>query len=104
MRSNRQGSHANMSATRYLLDGRKFAGIKLLRLIWYPLEPETGLVRGSTSTNQNLNGHHWHLNGHPLEPEMGAFCSLMLLPMVPNVRCIPLLPYLYRLPGGIASD
>jgi len=26
-----------------------------------------------------------HLNGQPLEPEMGAFWSLMLLPMVPNV-------------------
>jgi hypothetical protein len=26
-----------------------------------------------------------HLNGQPLEPEMEAFWSLMLLPMVPNV-------------------
>jgi hypothetical protein len=33
----------------------------------------------------DLNGHPWDLYGQPLEPEMGAFWSLMLLPMVLNV-------------------
>src|ERR1700722_6583420 len=30
-------------------------------------------------------GTPWHLSRQPLEPEMGAFWSLILLPMVPNI-------------------
>jgi hypothetical protein len=37
---------------------------------------------GILDTRMGILGH---LNGQPLEPEMGAFWSLMLLPMVPNV-------------------
>ena len=59
---------------------------------------------GKTNTNRDPNGHAWHLNGHawhlngqPQESKMGAFWSLKLLPMVPNVafssyRFVPLLP------------
>jgi hypothetical protein len=46
---------------------------------------------------QHLNGHPWHLNGQPQEPDMEAFWSLKLLPIVPNVAFsgygfVPLLP------------
>jgi hypothetical protein len=37
---------------------------------------------GTLDTRMGILGH---LNGQPLEPEMGAFWSLMLLPMVRNV-------------------
>jgi hypothetical protein len=45
----------------------------------------------------HLNGHPWHLSGQPQEPKMGAFWSLKLLPMAPNVAFsgygfVPLLP------------
>ena len=42
-------------------------------LIWYPLEPESGPVRGGTGTDQSLNGHlnghRWHMKWAPLAPE-----------------------------------
>jgi hypothetical protein len=45
----------------------------------------TSLATPGTGTDRGLNGHPWHLNGQPQEPKMGAFWSLKLLPMVPNV-------------------
>jgi hypothetical protein len=54
-------------------------------------------LNGALLTPGHLNGHPWHLNGQPQEPKMGAFWSLKLLPMVPNVAFsgygfVPLLP------------
>ena len=51
----------------------------------------------ATTILQHLNGHLWHLNGQPQEPEMEVFWSLKLLPIVPNVAFsgygfVPLLP------------
>jgi hypothetical protein len=50
-----------------------------------------------------VGGHPWHLNGQPLGPEMGAFWSLMLLPMVLNVTLSGYGLLLTNVPGIVSS-